>query len=151
MPCTHSHVAASAGRVACHSAVPHSLTPSAALLTLSPSVMSSDPTGVAFADSVESVAAPSHAELVSSSSFSTPRFQSLEWRLDVQRHSNSVSDMATPAAIVQIRTQAANQSQTAAATATAPSQLVQFEMDRSTAANVLLQLEKIEAIMAGAQ
>ena len=111
--------------------------------------MSSDHPASVAADSADSVVAPSHADLVSLSSFSTPRFQSLEWRLDVQRHSNSVSDMATPAAIVQIRTQT-NQSGAAAAAA-APSQLVQFEMDRSTAANVLLQLEKIEAIMAGAQ
>lgn len=115
--------------------------------------MSSDHPAAVAADSSDSVVAPSHADLVSMSSFSTPRFQSLEWRLDVQRHSNSVSDMATPAAIVQIRTQT-NQSgaaTTTTTTAAAPSQLVQFEMDRSTAANVLLQLEKIEAIMAGAQ
>jgi len=87
--------------------------------------------------------------------FSAPRFAGLEWRVDVQRHSSlaAQSDIALPTAIVQIKTHAhssgAQHSQQQQQQAT--EQQLQFELDRTTAAHVLSQLEKIDAIMAAAQ
>ena len=113
------------------------------------------------ADSIvssDSVPAASLPGVDSLSSFSTPHFHSLQWRLDVQRFAREAGDMDKPTAIVQIQTKqtlprlrtAAEQADAATPAATNTQQL-QFEMDRATAAHVLLEFEKIEAIMAGAQ
>jgi hypothetical protein len=72
--------------------------------------------------------------------FAAPRFQSLEWRLDIARHSSTVSDSVVPSAIVQIRSKPGDQ----------PEQLLTFEVGRDQAANVLLEFERIDAIMASA-
>jgi len=80
--------------------------------------------------------------------FGAPRFAGLEWRVDVQRHSSAAADTAVPTAIVQIKTRTgAPAAMSAAAASTGKEQLLQFELDRDSAAHVLLQLEKIEAIM----
>lgn len=86
-----------------------------------------------------------------SSVFSTPRFASLQWRVDVASHSRRVGELSQPTAIVQINTKSTLPSASPAATPVSREKQLQFELDRSTVANVLLEMEKIDAIMTAAQ
>ena len=109
-----------------------------------------DASASSLADSAP-VAAAAAPLPVSSPSFSTPHFHSLQWRLDVQRYSRTGGDMAVPTAIVQLQTKQQHGSVGGATEPPQQLQQLQFEMDRTTAAHVMLQFEKIDAIMAGAQ
>lgn len=123
---------------------PLSLPPSALLRPLCP-VMSSPASSPVAAEQAEQPAAVAPAVDPAGDFFGAPRFASLEWRVDVQRHSNVQADALLPSAIVQINTRSSDSSAPAGG-----EQQLQFEMDRATAAHVLLQLEQIDAIMAAA-
>jgi len=86
-----------------------------------------------------------HDDLASAS---TPHFASLDWRLDVATQSRHGSQGAEPTAIVQINTKSRV---VVTPSVSAPrDQQFQFELDRKTAAQVLQQMEKIDAIMSQA-
>lgn len=73
----------------------------------------------------------------SSADLSDARFQSLSWRVDAQSHSRHAQEMHQPTAIVQVNTKDAG----------CRDHQMQFEMDRAQVANVLLEMEKIDAVM----
>lgn len=120
-----------------------------------------------------------HDRLVSNSSFAAPSplttasSTGIEWRVDVTAHSRFAGELNQPVAIVQLKNNASSSSLTStnaastllnssnnnsstsllsnASSLTSTSSVVQFELDRSKAAYVLAELNKIEQLITSRQ